>query len=173
MKFKICTKCKILLPATLKYFYADKQLTDGLRCECKKCTLWAQKRYYQTHRDAHAEQVKKYRQTQAGKRADYYGHKRYHSTIKGYLHRIYAAIKYRCNNPKTHNYKNYGGRGIQNKFNSLDDFRNYVKNDLGYDTYDKIKGLEIDRIDNDGNYEKGNIRFVTCKENNNNRRDNV
>lgn len=32
------------------------------------------------------------------------------------------------------------------------------------------RGLTIDRIDNSGNYEKGNIQFITHKENNQNRR---
>ena len=41
----------------------------------------------------------------------------------------------------------------------------YVIDELRVDP----RGLQIDRIDNDGHYEKGNIRFVTCVENNNNR----
>ena len=71
----------------------------------------------------------------------------------------------RCNNPEAQNYKYYGGRGIKNKFTSLDEFRDYVMNELRVDP----RGLDIDRIDNSGHYEKGNIRFITHKENCQNR----
>ncbi|KKK99325.1 hypothetical protein LCGC14_2633830, partial [marine sediment metagenome] len=67
-------------------------------------------------------------------------------------------------------YKNYGGRGIENKFKSLDDFRCYVTDFLGITEFEQIKGLQIDRIDNDGDYKPGNMRFVTAKVNSNNRR---
>ena len=68
---------------------------------------------------------------------------------------------------KTHkDYKNYGGHGIKNKFKSTGEFVDYVINELQVDPC----GLQIDRINNDGNYERGSIRFVTCSENNRNRR---
>ena len=173
MGTKICTKCKIEYPATREYFYADKWHKGGLHCWCKECFRLKRKEYYQKHRDECVQQMKKYRQTEAGKRTDCRGYKKYHSTIKGYLRGILHGMEQRCNNPKICGYKNYGGRGIQNRFKSLDEFRNYIMVTLGYDTCEKIKGLQIDRINNNGHYEKGNIRFVTCKENNNNRRDNV
>ena len=87
------------------------------------------------------------------------------NTINGHLRHIYNNIKTRCGNPIVHNYSRYGGRGIKNKFESANEFVDYVVNNLKVNP----KGLQIDRIDNNGHYEKGNIRFVTCKENNNNR----
>jgi len=147
---KTCTKCGIKYPAILEYFSPDKRGKNGLQSRCRKCYRSYQKRY---------------RQIKRGKIAD----KKYRSTFNGYLRCVFNGLKRRCNNPNCAAYKNYGGRGIRNKFNSFDSFRDYIINDLGHDTYEKIKGLQIDRTDNNGHYERGNIRFVTCKENCNNR----
>ena len=73
------------------------------------------------------------------------------------LHRLWAGIKMRCRNPKRACYHNYGGRGIDvcdEWFDSYEVFREYALS-VGYK-----EGLEIDRIDNNGDYEPGNIRFV-------------
>ncbi|WP_052399136.1 AP2 domain-containing protein [Candidatus Francisella endociliophora] len=74
----------------------------------------------------------------------------------------YYNLMYRCYNSKAINYKYYGGRGIT----VCDEWRNDFKTfydwcmDNGYK-----KGLQIDRIDNDGNYEPSNCRFVTPSDN--------
>jgi hypothetical protein len=84
------------------------------------------------------------------------------------LHNIWGAMKQRCNNPNFKQWKDYGGRGIKvcDEWNSKHGFDSFYKwaMDNGYDSK-----LEIDRIDNDGNYEPNNCRFVTHKENMNNR----
>ncbi len=85
----------------------------------------------------------------------------------------FHAINQRCTKPNSQWYHCYGGRGIKNKFKSVKEFVGYVVNELRYDNYNKVRGLQIDRIDNDGHYERGNIRFVTCKENSMNRRTNT
>jgi len=72
----------------------------------------------------------------------------------------------RCNNPRATQYKDYGGRGIKIKFENVQDFYNYVLNVLHIDP----RGLTIDRINNNGDYEKGNIRFVSKAVNNRNKR---
>ena len=97
-------------------------------------------------------------------------HNKYHKTLNGRLRKRFSGILSRCNNPKCKNYRWYGQRGIKCLFRDVNEFIDYIVEDLGYDTYDKIAGLTIDRIDNDGNYEPGNIRFVTNKINLNNRR---
>ena len=89
----------------------------------------------------------------------------YRKTIIGHLRRTYANVMRRCNDSGHRAYKWYGGRGIKVHFESSDDFVNYVINELQIDPRD----LECDRIKNDGNYERGNIRFVTHKENCQNR----
>lgn len=80
---------------------------------------------------------------------------------------LWSGIKNRCAD-KTN--LNYGGRGIAvfpEWSANFESFRDYVLAN-GYKP-----GLQIDRFPNvDGNYEPGNIRLVTCKENNRNRRSN-
>lgn len=81
-------------------------------------------------------------------------------------------IKSRCYNQNTPAYKNYGARGVElySDWHTFENFRNYLL-ELYPNLYDLIEqGLHIDRIDNDGNYEPGNIHLVTQKANNSNRR---
>ena len=86
-------------------------------------------------------------------------------TIAGYLRHLFYCIKQRCDNSNYPKYKYWGGRGIKCKFRSADEFVNYVINNLQIDPH----GLTIDRINNNGHYEPGNIRFVTIAENNRNK----
>ena len=152
---KICTKCGKFYLATSDFFYKVKRGLFGLRGDCKNCC----KEFY-----------KQYQKTTNGKEVCNKARKRFRQTLKGHLLRMFCGINSRCNNPKDSAYKNYGGRGIENKFKSLDDFRCYVTDFLGITEFEQIKGLQIDRIDNDGDYKPGNMRFVTAKVNSNNRR---
>ena len=96
--------------------------------------------------------------------------KKYRKSLKGKLQRVFNDVKARCNNFKHPFFYCYGGRGISVKFDSLDTFRSYVVDKMGITNFSQIKGLQLDRIDCNGNYEPGNIRFVTPSENMNNRR---
>jgi hypothetical protein len=67
-------------------------------------------------------------------------------------------MKQRCLNENAPDYDNYGARGVSVCERWLD--FNLFLEDLGEIPSDK----EIDRIDNNGNYELGNVRFSTRKE---------
>lgn len=90
------------------------------------------------------------------------------------FYKKWAGINSRCYNKKTQNYKNYGGRGItvcDRWKNSFENFRDDMY--LSYKEHLKkfdIKNTQIDRINNDGNYELINCKWATCKEQSNNAR---
>lgn len=82
-----------------------------------------------------------------------------HGLVKTKEYSIWASIIQRCTNPKNIDYKNYGGRGINiyNEWkNNFTSFYNYLENVIGL----KTEGMSLDRINNDGNYEPGNIRWA-------------
>ena len=93
-----------------------------------------------------------------------------HGKYKTRIYRIYHDIKSRCYNRNETAYKNYGARGIVVCDEWLDDFMNFYNwsTENGYNN-----SLTIDRINVDGDYEPNNCRWVTMKEQQNNRRNNV
>ena len=170
MKSKCCSKCGDVFPLTSDYWHISRSTKDGFQYKCKQCAKQCAKHYYIEHREYRLEQIRKYQQTSKGKEVSHKTAARYHTTLRGYLNQVYGNIKQRCNNPKIHNYYAYGGRGIQCKFTSFQSFYRYITQGLGITKLEQVKGLQIDRTDNDGHYEKGNLRFCTHKENINNRK---
>lgn len=88
----------------------------------------------------------------------------------GRIYQLWKSIKYRCNNPNNKSYKNYGGRGIKVCKEWQEDFKIFYDWAMqnGYKEEKLSNGLNrltIDRIDNDGDYEPNNCRFVTNAEN--------
>jgi hypothetical protein len=84
------------------------------------------------------------------------------------IYRTWSHIIQRCENPKTENYKYYGGRGIKvcDEWHKFEVFYQWAMAN-GYED-----NLEIDRIDSNRSYEPDNCRWVTRKENNRNTRNN-
>ncbi len=80
----------------------------------------------------------------------------------------WTAMKYRCSYKNHPLYKNYGGRGITvcKEFDSFDVFLDHI----GLAPSQKHG---INRMNNDGNYEIGNVRWATKKEQTCNRRSKV
>lgn len=87
---------------------------------------------------------------------------------------VYNSMVSRCNNK---NNPRYGGRGIRVEWKSFDDF----KNDM-YETYllhitnnlcKYGRNTSIERVNNDGNYSKGNCTWATRQEQAKNKGTNV
>lgn len=85
------------------------------------------------------------------------------------LYRRWADAKTRCYNPKTRQYKNYGDRGIGMYDGWIYNFKSYFDYMISLPNAMR-DGYSIDRIDNDGNYEPGNVRWVEYRQQQINRR---
>ena len=79
------------------------------------------------------------------------------------IYKCWDNMKSRCLNPNSTGYENWGGRGIkvyEPWIHSFDAFYDYVSKleHFGED------GRQLDRINNDGNYEPDNLRWATRRE---------
>jgi len=96
-----------------------------------------------------------------------------HGLSKHPLYTVWCQIRYRINNPNAPAYRLYGGRGISYS-PRWDDFKLFLS-DVG-ERPDNPEGWTsrkpywtLDRIDPDGNYEPGNVRWATPSEQTRNR----
>lgn len=91
-----------------------------------------------------------------------------HGLRKHELRATHKNMIDRCFNPLHESFKWYGGRGIgvAPSFISLEDFVNNVENEIGK----RPDGKTLDRIDVNGDYAPGNIRWATKAEQSRNTR---
>lgn len=88
--------------------------------------------------------------------------RRTHGMSRSKLYNVYRAMKSRCYLPSTERYKSYGGRGIKICESWLENPESFLQwsIDNGY-----RDGLQIDRIDVNGDYSPENCRWITAKDN--------
>ena len=67
---------------------------------------------------------------------------------------VYDSMLQRCSNPSDRYYHCYGGRGIEVRISRVDFIAWHVREAKGQSR------LHVDRIDNDGHYELGNIQLI-------------
>lgn len=82
-----------------------------------------------------------------------------HGMSRSNVYHDWCNMKARCSNPNLANYKNYGGRGISVCERWVDDFQTFY-DDVSELPYFGEDGYSLDRINNDGDYEPGNVRWA-------------
>lgn len=96
-----------------------------------------------------------------------------HGCSQDRVYGVWKAMMGRCYNKNDHAYKNYGGRGISvcEEWKDCNKFKAWAYAN-GYDETAKHGKCTLDRVDVNGKYSPENCRFVSMKEQNNNKRDN-
>jgi len=87
-----------------------------------------------------------------------------HGYSKTRAYQVWSDMIRRCTNPKAANWDSYGGRGIKvcDEWLSFDVWHSHMG--------DPPLNMSIERIDNDGNYERLNCKWATVGEQNSNMR---
>jgi len=87
---------------------------------------------------------------------------RNHGQSKTPLYRQWKAMVRRCEAPAAHNYRWYGAKGVR----VCPEWRNdFLVFKAWAEANGYVRGLEVDRMDADGDYEPGNCRYRTKKAN--------
>ena len=89
-----------------------------------------------------------------------------HGLSKTRIYGVFCAAKRRCENKNTKDWPDYGGRGVEFRLGTFEEF-------YGAMGASWFKGASIGRIDNNGHYEYKNIRWETPRQQANNTRNNV
>lgn len=78
--------------------------------------------------------------------------------VPKWLYQRCQGQRSRCVNPRSSGWKDYGARGVQFKFESANAASIWVAENLGVP---EDRSLQLDRVDNSGHYEPGNLRWAT------------
>lgn len=90
-----------------------------------------------------------------------------------YLKSIFSKIKDRCYNLNNNDYSDYGGRGITVQKSWLETENNFITDIMNSIGHRPTAKHQLNRINNDGNYEVLNVEWATQKENARNKRNNI
>lgn len=142
---KICSKCHVEKEATKEHFYIRSDSISGFRKQCIEC-------YKRINRKSPIKKPMESVSIESKRKTNGYN--------------SWNSMKARCYNKNTFGYERYGGRGIKVSDDWKKSYHNFIR-DVGErpSIYHSI-----DRIDNDGNYEKGNCKWSTRFEQAQNRR---
>lgn len=86
--------------------------------------------------------------------------------VPQWLYRRCQSQLQRCNNPNNAAFERYGARGIEFRFSSVNEAAHWVALHLGVPD----RAMQLDRLDNNGHYEPGNLRWTEAVGNMNNTR---
>ena len=131
---------------TVKYV-TGQTLRNGQSTGCHAC-LWKRQLHPRAHTD---------------------GSRRWIDNKPTKIYNRWRAMRERCKNPNNKAYKNYGGRGISVCDEWDKSFQTYFDYVSKLDHFGE-EGYTLDRINNDGNYEPGNVRWATKSEQERNKR---
>lgn len=92
-----------------------------------------------------------------------------HGVWGSIVYKAWDNMRSRCYNTNIPHYKNWWGRGITVCDEWKDNFQAFYDHVSTLPHFGEV-GYSLDRIDNDGNYEPGNVRWATRYEQTHNRR---